>query len=218
MKEKTKEISYAIAKGSVGSIPLAGGVLSELFGVAFSDPATKRKEQVIADMEERLESLENEGFDISSLGNSEEFLSISIQAYHIALRTHQTEKRVALMNAIYNTPKLTIDENEKLMFLNYIDQFNEWHLKILWFLNNPNEAFIDKQRPNHYTGSKSLLLEAEYPELKIRRNFYNQIVKDLYSRGLINTESLNVTMTGDGMFSSSTTESGKNFIKLITKK
>ncbi|QZT34514.1 hypothetical protein HUR95_03825 [Caldalkalibacillus thermarum TA2.A1] len=44
MKDKIKELGYAIAKGSVSSIPLAGGVLSELFSVAFTDPATKRIE------------------------------------------------------------------------------------------------------------------------------------------------------------------------------
>lgn len=39
----------------------------------------------------------------------------------MALKTHQKVKRIALMNSISNTPELDIEENEKLMYLNYID-------------------------------------------------------------------------------------------------
>lgn len=82
------------------------------------------------------------------LAESEEFLIIAMQAYHVAMRTHQTEKRQALMNAIYNTPKLSIDENIKLMYLSYIDDFNEWHLKILHFLDNPPSYFNENNKPS----------------------------------------------------------------------
>lgn len=67
MKDKIKELGYAIAKGSVGSIPLAGGVLSELFSVAFTDPATKRREQILLEMDARLKKLEEDGFDIDQV-------------------------------------------------------------------------------------------------------------------------------------------------------
>ena len=217
MNEKTKELSYAIVKGGVGSIPVVGGVLSELFSVAFSDPASKRKEEVILAMDERLIKLEEEGYDIHKLADSDEFLTISMQAYNIAMRTHQHEKRLALMNAISNTPRLQIDENIKLMFLTYIDDFNVWHLKILLFMNDPLTFFNETNKPNISMGAKSSILISAYPELSNQRVFYDRIVTDLYSRGLIAHNSLHGTMSGQGLWQSGTTDFGKQFIGFISE-
>lgn len=216
MKDKIEEVSYAVVKGGVGSIPFVGGVLSELFGAAFSDPATKRKEQVLMDMDDRLRKLEEDGFDMQKLSESDEFLSIAMQAYNIALRTHQVEKRAALMNAITNTPKLDIDENEKLMMLNYIDTFNEWHLRILAFLDNSSN-FFPEGKPSYYMAGKATLLTQAYPELSSRRDFYDQVVKDLKDRGLIVYDSLHTTMSEQGLWQSGTSEIGKKFLMYITE-
>jgi hypothetical protein len=217
MNEKIKEVGYAIAKGAVGSVPLAGGVISELFGLAFADPASKRREQILVQMDERLKSLEEEGYDVNKLAESDEFLSVAMQAYSIALRTHQEDKRIALMNAISNTPKINIDENEKIMFLNYIDQFNEWHIRILSFLNSPADYFTESNRPNLYMGGKSSILVRAFPELGNRRSFYDQVVKDLKDRGLIVYDSLHVTMSEQGLWQSGTSEMGKSFLKFISQ-
>lgn len=209
MKEDTKDYIYTILKGSVGTIPVAGPVLSELFGRVFEDPANKRRENIILGISDRVKKLEEDGFDLKDLSTNEEFLSIVIQAYNIAMKTHQEEKRIALLNAISNTPKLTsIDENEKMMFLNYIDYFNEWHLRILLFLDSPYDFLSFK------SGSRASALEIAYPDLKDKSDFYGQIVKDLYNRGLIQFESLfgkvfDATAPG-------TTEYGVTFIDYIT--
>jgi hypothetical protein len=212
-----KEIGYAIAKGGIASVPVAGGILSELFGIAVTDPATKRREQVLQDIDQRLNQLEKEGLDTISLANNEEFLSVVLQAYNIAIRTHQADKKAALLNAISNTPKMTsIDDNIKHMFLMYIDEFNEWHLRILLLFNNPRE-FFGENLPSYYMGGLSMVLTDAYPELKERREFYDQAFKDLYSRGLLNTESLHGTMTGEGMLQPRTSSFGKQFIEFISE-
>ncbi|MEE3952233.1 hypothetical protein [Peribacillus frigoritolerans] len=217
MNDKVKEVSYAIAKGGMGSIPLAGGVLSELFGVACSDPASRRRERVLIEMDERLNRLEDEGIQIERLAENDEFLTIAMQAYNIALRTHQDDKRAALMNAISNTAKLSIDENEKLMMLNYIDTFNEWHLRILAFLDNPEKYFNESNKPNIYMGAKSTILLSAFPELESRRAFYDHIVRDLAESGLILHDSLHVAITVHGVWASGTTEFGKNFLAFISE-
>lgn len=217
LKDKIKEVGYAIAKGSIGSVPMAGGVLSELFSLAFTDPATKRREQVLSDMDDRLKKLEEEGYDIQKLAESDEFLTIAMQAYNIALRTHQSMKRQALMNAISNTPKLSIDENIKQMYLTYIDEFNEWHLKILWFLDNPLSFFKENDKPNFYMTGKSDLLTRAFPELTDKRPFYDRIVTDLHSRGLIVYDSLHVTMSEQGLWQSGTSEFGKEFLNFVSE-
>lgn len=217
MNEKIKEVSYAIAKAGVGQIPIVGGVLAELFSVAFSDPASKRKDQIILEMGERLQRLEQEGFNIQELSQNDEFLTIALQSYNIALRTHQKEKRFALMNAISNTPKLSIDENEKLMMLNYIDSFNEWHLKILSFLDNPTNYFTKENKPSYYMAAKSAILEDAFPELKSKRTFYDQIAKDLNDRGLIVYDTLHASMSEMGLWNSGTSKFGKLFLKFVSE-
>lgn len=217
MKDKIKEVGYAIAKGSVGSIPLAGGVLSELFGLAFSEPASQRREQVLLEMDNRLKILEEDGYDIEKLGESEEFLTVAMQAYNIALRTHQSIKRRALMNAMSNTPRLPIDENIKLMYLTYIDEFNEWHLKILSFLDSPSSFFNESNKPNFHMAGKSDLLIKAFPELSDNRTFYDRIVDDLHNRGLIVYDSLHVTMSEQGLWQSGTSKFGKQFLNFISE-
>jgi len=216
VKANLKDIGYAIAKGSTGSIPLVGGIFSELFNVAFTDPATKRREQVLLDMNVRLQSLEVEGYDVGQLAKSDEFLTIAMQAYNIALKSHQEEKRIALMNTITNTPKLQIDENKKLMYLNYLDEFNEWHLKILSFLDNPVIYFEDSKKPNISIGGKSSILIEAFPELSSQRSFYDRIVIDLFNKGLIVYQSLHVIMSEQGIWQSGTSEFGKDFLQFIS--
>lgn len=212
-----KEVGYALVKAGIGSIPAAGGVLSELFSVAFSDPASKRREQVLLEMDARLKKLEEEGYDIQKLGGNEEFLTITLHAYNIAMRTHQAEKRLALMNAISNTPKLSIDENIKLMYLAYIDEFNEWHLRILSFLSDPAKYF-GENRPNYHMAGKATILTQAFPELADKRAFYDQIVSDLRSRSLIVYDSLHVTMSEQGLWQSGTSEFGKQFLNYISER
>ena len=68
-------------------------------------------------------------------------------------------------------------------------------------------------------GSVTTILEEGIPELKDKRAFYDQLVTDLFNRGLINTDSngMHAMMTDSGMFSRRTTDTGKVFLKFIAK-
>jgi hypothetical protein len=71
---------------------------------------------------------------------------------------------------------------------------------------------------NYMGGSVSTILEEAIPEIRDKRNFYDQLVTDLFSRGLINTDKngMHSMMTDSGIFSSRTTDSGQLFMKFIT--
>ncbi len=129
----------------------------------------------------------------------------------------ETTVFISLMNSISNTPKLGIEENEKLMFLNYIDQFNEWHLKILSFLNSPESYFAAETRPNLFSGGKATILVSAFPELGDRRDFYDQVARDLKNRDLIAYDTLHNTMSETGLWQSGTTEVGKRFLEFISE-
>jgi hypothetical protein len=67
-----------------------------------------------------------------------------------------------------------------------------------------------------YVGSPSHILEKTFSELRGRRDFYDQIAKDLFARGLTNLESLHVTLTAPGALSKRTTDIGDRFVRFIT--
>ncbi len=65
-------------------------------------------------------------------------------------------------------------------------------------------------------GALSHLVEQALPELRGRREIYDQLWRDLYSRGLVNTEGLHVMMTGGGLVAKRTTEISDAFLNFIT--
>jgi len=221
-KAKVGDAGHTIAKAVLSAIPYLGGPAAELFAAVVTPPLTKRRDEWVESIATELKKLEEkiDGFKIENLAQNEIFITTVMQATQSAIRNHQEEKLEALRNAVINTAlSTTIDENISMMFLNFIDTFTPWHLKILKFFESPQE-WGNKHNitySDYASGAPSHVLEESFPtELRGRRNFYDQIVKDLYLRGLMNTESLHVTMTVHGMFEPRITDLGKQFIKFIT--
>lgn len=69
--------------------------------------------------------------------------------------------------------------------------------------------------PNWHSGGLGSVLEYAYPELRDQRSFYDAVWKDLYNKGLLNTEEMHVLMTGHGMMASRTTDLARKFIRFI---
>jgi len=95
------------------------------------------------------------------------------------------------------------------IFLNLIDSFTELHLRILKLFQNPDPP------PSISVGGLNSVLEFNIPDMQGRRELYDQIWKDLYTRGLVNTNSLHITMTGHGLGQKHTTGIGDAFLKFI---
>lgn len=224
MREKPKPTSgdttHTVIKVGLSTIPLLGGPAAEIFAAVVTPPLTKRRDEWVESIANELKKLEEkvDGFKIENLAKNEVFITTVMQATQSAIRNHQQEKLEALRNAVINTALSTIDENINMIFLNFIDTLTPWHLKILKLFNDPVEW--GKQNgitwPNWSAGGASMLLEHALPELKGRREFYDQIARDLYIRGLWNSESLHGMTTSHGLFGSRSTAMGKNFIRFIT--
>ncbi len=164
----------------------------------------------MAQVGEKLQDLEAKGLKLDELGNNEEFVSAVMHASQIALRTHQAAKLDALRNAIINVAKgQAPDEALQNVFLNLVDSFTELHLRILKVFQTPTPP------PNMSMGGLSSVLEHNIPELRGNRELYNQLWKDLYSRGLVNADGLHVTMTENGLGQKRTTGIGDAFLKFI---
>lgn len=222
LKDNKSDYLYTAVKAGLSSIPLAGSVVGEFFSMIVSQPISKRRDEWLIRIKNELEELQQRisDFDINNLCNNEMFITALLQASQIAVRNHQDIKLLALKNAVLNSAiKINIDESMQLMYINYIDELTPWHLKILTFFKNPTEWFNENNKsiPSVYMGSPSQILEEAFDELNGRREFYDLIIKELYTKGLLNIDSVHTMMTSSGVFASRTTDFGTQFIKYITK-
>jgi hypothetical protein len=209
-KQSKGDVAHTFAKAGLSAIPVVGGPAIELFQYLIQPPLEKRRGEWMAQVGEKLQDLEAKGLKLDELGNNEEFVSAVMHASQIALRTHQAAKLDALRNAIINVAKgQAPDEALQNVFLNLVDSFTELHLRILKVFQTPTPP------PNMSMGGLSSVLEHNIPELRGNRELYNQLWKDLYSRGLVNADGLHVTMTENGLGQKRTTGIGDAFLKFI---
>jgi hypothetical protein len=220
-EESIGDVAHTVVKAGLSAIPVIGGPLAELFAAVIEPPISRRRVQWIESIGNGLKILEEkvDGFKIEALSQNEMFITTVMQASQAAIRNHQKEKLEALRNAVLNAALPNAPEEDiQLMFLNFIDGLTPWHLRVLKFIDDPLEWGKSNNIPylNLSSGGPSNVLEHTFPELKGRRDFYDLIVKDLFNRGLMNTESLHGMMTEQGMYASRTTKMGKQFLKFIT--
>lgn len=220
LKNTSGDYVHSTVNAVISSMPVLGSAASEIFNMVIVAPLEKRKEKWMLKIAESLEELQNkvDGFDVHKLCNNELFVSVLNRASQLALSNHQEEKILALKNAVMNTAlNISIDENEEMMFLNLIDVMTPWHLKIIFYFDNPKERFEEISiKPTEYMmGSPVLPLQEFYPELKSRNDFINLIVNDLYNRGIFSIGDLNCIMSSSGMYVSRLTEFGRRFFDYI---
>ena len=158
-------------KAAIAAIPYLGGPAAEFFDEIVKPPLTKRLEEWRETVAEGVTKLEAkvEGFSIGSLKENPSFISAVMHATQVAIRAHQNEKREALRNAVLNVASGNeADEDLVLMFLNFIDTFTPPHLRLLTAFKNSSSVPV-----------------SNFPAIQEDRSMFDQIVKDLYDRGLI---------------------------------
>lgn len=209
-KQSKTDIAHTLAKVGLSAIPGVGGPAVELFQYLIQPPLEKRRGEWMAQVGEKLQELETKGLKLDELQKNEEFVSAVMHASQIALRTHQSEKLDALRNAIVNVAKgQAPDATLQNVFLNLVDSFTELHLRILKVFQAPS--------PPHglSMGGLSNVLEHNIPRLRGHRELYDQLWKDLYTRGLVDTGGLHMTMSDSGLGQKRTTGIGEAFISFI---
>ncbi len=218
-KRTSGDTLHALAKAGLGSVPIVGVAMSEAFCHFVATPMEKRRQAWMSDVGERLVRLEAESsVDVQSLQSNDAFIDTVIQATSIAMKTSQREKLVALQNAIANAARGECpDAAQQHMFLRLIDDFTEWHLRILFLFQAPREWFTrnSKSPPGMTMGSLQGIVFTAFPELRNHPEMTAQIWRDLYSRGLVSTESLHGNMTANGLFETRTTGRGSLFLRFI---
>jgi hypothetical protein len=215
-----KDIAYATAKAVAGSIPIAGAAAAELLGLIVTPPLEKRRDDWMKEIGERLRGLENSGvIDLQTLSNNPKFIDAVLQATSFALKTSDQEKISAFQNAIVNTaigeaPDQTVSQ----IFLNLIDNFTSWHVKILHLFDDPAEWFKNQNKslPNYMAAGLTNVVTEAFPILKNQSELLDLIWSDLKRAGLHNSGSLNTMMSGSGLLASRITPLGKSFLRYIS--
>ena len=204
-------MAHAAIRALVSTIPIAGSAAAELFSLVISPPLTKRRDEWIASIAQGLTLLERQvrGFRIEDLSSNEAFITTVMQATQVALRTHQKEKLLALRNAVLNVAlHRAPDEDLQLLYLSFADSFTQWHLRILkYFHEHPTQV-----KSVYESGE----LIAAYPELDGKQAFYEQIVRDLYARGLVVSNVTPGTATAFMPFAGRATQLGQAFLEFIS--
>ena len=209
---------HTLTRAGLSAIPSLGGPAVEIFNAIFTPPLNKRKDAWIHSIAKSLIELEGkvDGFNLETLSKNEVFITTVTHATYTAIRNHHEVKLTALRNAVINSALPNPpDEDLQLMFINFIDFLTPWHLRILSLFQDP-KAYMNKNKiplPSFSGGLRSMILHV-FPELKGREDFLIQIVKDLYSRGLIHSDSIG-TMLSD-VFAPQTTNLGNQFVAFIS--
>ena len=220
-KPTAGDVAIAVAKGMLGTVPYVGSIAAEMVSLFVTTPLDKRRSEWIMSLASSLDGLRRgEGIDWEVLAGNESFISTVFHATQVAVRTHQKEKLEALRNAVLNAARPDApDDDLQLMFLDFVDTFTPWHLRVLCFLNNP-KAWLEQHsvRYQHISkGAVSSFLELAFPELASRQDFYEQLARDLHTRGLVSMENLHVIGSADGMVAPRSTEMGRLFLEFISE-
>jgi hypothetical protein len=215
------DFAHALIKAGISQIPIIGAPAAEIFKLIITPPIEKRRDDWIESIGNGLKQLAEKykDFSIESLSQNESFVTTLIHASEEAIKNHQNEKKEALKNAVLNAALVNAPNQDfQLIFLDHIDSFTAWHLTILKFIDDPKEWVHQNNvvLPIYMMGSIGQIIEDVFPALKGKHEFYDILWKSLFSNGLITTDSTHGSMTREGMFSSRTTDTGKQFIRFIT--
>jgi hypothetical protein len=210
------DIAHTLVRAGISAVPIVGGSANELFSSIITPPLTKRRDEWVHSIAIRLIELEKtvDGFSIDDLSKNEIFITMVLHATSVAIRNHREEKLKALRNAVINSALPNPPEEDlQVMFINTIDLLTPSHLLVLFRHDDPTiyngKSVLDHSR-------MSVQISDKFPEFIGKEDFLTQIIKDLYSHGLIQTDSQLMALNAGEFMLSRKTILGTQFIQYIT--
>jgi hypothetical protein len=209
------DVVHTIVKAGLSVIPVVGGPAAELFALVIAPPLQNRQRRWLEELAERVQQLEErEGITLELLRDSPAFIDAVLTATQSAVKTSSEDKREALRNAVVNSflanaPPPDIQQ----LYLSIVDSLSPWHIRLLYLMKDPPGWFDreGKSFPNVSMGSLDLVVRQAFPEMQTID--LSSVWRDLFTRGLINTEGLGMSMTGNGLRSPRTTPLGSNIVE-----
>lgn len=176
----------------LSSIPVGGPLIQAVFDASKEYTLNKRQQEWRDNIEHRLSKVEK---DITEVGNNELFVTALMTGTYIAMKTSEHEKRNYLANGILNSLNESLDETKLIIFLNLVDKYSLWHIKLLKFFQNPlSYSNAKKVYDNIYMGGRISLVKAEFPDLCKNEELFKKIYNDLINDRLVSVEVNGVIM------------------------
>lgn len=219
--EDVKDTALATVKGTISSIPIVGGLFAEYIGLAQDKIADKRMAQWMGMVEEKLQKLHDK-FD--ELTEDELFFSTIQIATVNAMRSYQEEKRMLFANAIYNTARLDLNDDKKLLFLSLLDRYTLAGIRLLQYYSQSHYHENDFVRHGGMMTTYSIS-GTEHPMKSILKNnpefqndsaYVKTLSEQLISDGLISLIDFNMPESPEQARRKRTTTFGDEFLSFIT--
>jgi hypothetical protein len=217
IEESGGDTALLVVRRALEGIPVAGPIVGEAFSRLVLTPLERRREDWILWVTGRLLELELEGdTDLSQLQEDPAFVTLMAQATQSAIRTHHEEKLEALGNAISNAAcGKGPDEAIAELFVQFIDFFGPWHLRLLAYWSAPSTAF-EAGHPVHTTPVRTAVepLLMAHRELQGQQGIVTRLCADLRDRGLIDDLPLEVSRKNPAL-RPRTTALGESFLAFV---
>lgn len=217
LKKTGGDVTHAVVKVAASAVPLVGNPLAELVGL-IQTPLEKRRNEWLQDLADGVARLEEQGqLARESLSENEAFIDAVARGVQAAVRTGQADKRTALRNATLNSALDQLpDDAERQMFLDLVDRFTAWHLRILKAFQHPRlwaETHNVRYQPT-VTSNGEDFIKAAFPELANREAFFRRAWTDLSQTGLVGGN-IDAVASAHAWEDPRTTEIGNRFLAFI---
>ena len=211
-KEIAKEVGEITAKTALSVIPVGGTLVTLIWDSIKAHAASRRMDDWRKQVEEKLSTLE---CTLEDVGQNELFTSAMMKATEIAIKTAEDEKRKYLASAVKNSVDSDLDESIMMIYLDLLDKYTLWHIRILHLFRNP-KAFEQVDVSGIMMGSANIVVKQVYPEIANEPELLGKIVKDLQTDGMMPEGNfLGTMMTSNGIVSPRITELGSKFLDFV---
>jgi hypothetical protein len=213
------DVALILTKAGLNLLPYVGGPAAELLDL-LRLPAAKRQYAYLTEIAIRLRQLEREErLSVEGVVKSDVFLSTVLRCIDAARRTAEREKLDALRNGVLNVAlSESVDEALTQMFVDWIDRFTAWHLRVLAAADDP-QAWTQSHAVTCQVGTQSTVadfLRVALPDLVASRpDFFRLIWGELHQAHLVelSLDDLQRRYSDSGSWPSSTTAVGKAFLR-----
>lgn len=216
-EQTTGDTVHAIGSAALQMVPIVGSSAADLLKHVIMPPLERRRDEW---MDTIGEALRSHDVTFEELGTREELLDALLDASAAAIKTSSKEKRAALRNGVLNiATRWDPDEWLGRQFLGLIERFDPWHLRLLKAMDDP-PGWAKEHGVNYrpaFSSSLGGFIDAAFPELKDRHDFYGQLWAELGQAGLVGASGLSTMMTESGWLSPRTNERGKKFLRFISE-
>ena len=187
-QDKALDFLIRLLKASSGSVPVLGPYLSETIEFCYIRPIEKRRTEWFQELECAFRELSQkvDGLTPAKLGQDPEFITVLHRATDIALRTHQSEKRRLLRNAIVTAGSpIPPEQDKQVFFLRLVDMLSINQVLVILLYSDPVGWFKQRNiRPNNFHAAARIeVLNQAYPNISKDPEFKQIVLGDLERLG-----------------------------------